>query len=172
MTIFMAALTRVAAIVVLCGATLPMLSAAPASAVAVNVDGIDYDLSSIITSPVSQPAVFGLPPLGQMPWWGHEALASEFASKAFAQLGSGSDPDYGPVFAHALDASQNQVLGLTQSLADINDQIDVTLAFDTGFSYAVASPAALAPVPAPLPLFGAGAAFGFSRRVRAKLRNR
>ena len=168
----MTALTRVAAIAVLGGAILPMLSAAPASAVVVNVGGIDYDLSSITTSPSSQPTAFGLPLLGQMPWWGDDALASEFAFKVFALLGSGWDPDYGPVFAYALDTPQNQVLGLTQSLTEINDQINVTPAFNISISYAIATSTSLTPVPAPLPLFGAGAAFGFSRRLRAKLRNR
>lgn len=168
MTLFVTALTRLATLAVLGGAILPMLSAAPASAVVVNIGGIDYDLSSITTSPASQPSAFGLPPLGLMPWWGDGVLASDFAFQVFNQLGAGWDPDYGPVFAHALDTPQNQVQGLTQSLTDINDQIDVTPSFNTSISYAIAR----TPVPAPLPLLGAGAAFGFSRRLRARLRNR
>lgn len=171
MTLFVTALARVAALAVLGGAILPMLSAAPAYAVVVNVGGIDYDLSSSTTSLVSQPSAFGLPLLGLMPWWGDDALASEFAFKVFKQLGPGWDPDYGPVFAYALDTPQNQVMGLTQSLTDINDQIDVTPALNASILYAIASPAAPTSVPAPLPLVGAGAAFGFSRRLRAKLRN-
>ncbi len=171
MTLFVTALARVAALAVLGGAILPMLSAAPASAAVVNVGGIDYDLSSSTTSFTSQPSAFGLPLLGLMPWWGDDALASEFAFKVFKQLGPGLDPDYGPVFAYALDTPQNQVMGLTQSLTDINDQIDVTPALNASILYAIASPAAPTPVPAPLPLVGAGAAFGFSRRLRAKLRN-
>lgn len=174
----MSALTRVAALALFGGATLPLLSATPAEAIVVHVSGIGYDVSVITASPSSQPSAFGLPPLGQMPWWGDDALASEFATEVFAQLGSGWDSNYGPVFAYALDTPQNQVLGLTQSLTDINDQIDVTPSFNDNISYAIATSAPVpvpVAVPAPLPLFGAGAAFAYSRRLRsnsAQLRTR
>jgi hypothetical protein len=168
----MPSLTRATALSLLGGAIFSSLSGTPAAAIMITIGGIDYDVSAITTSFQTQSIAFGLPPLGQMPWWGDDALASEFASEVFAQLGSGWDPNYGPVFAYALDTPQNQVLGLTQSLADINDQIDVAPAFNTSISYAIAANTQLTSVPAPLPLFGAWAAFGFSRRLRTKLCNR
>jgi hypothetical protein len=72
----------------------------------------------------------------------------------------------GPVFAHA--ESLGQVLGLAQSLSNPLDQIDVTPSTSTTVTYAIAT----SPVPGPLPLFGAAAAFGWSRQLRARLRIR
>ena len=151
---------------VLGGAVLPLLSATPAAAVVVNVDGIDYEVSVSSIAATSTPAAFNLPPTGQMPWWGDGARASEFATQVFDQLGPGFDPDYGPVFAYSIAAPQNQVQGLTQSLTDINDQIDVTPATNAMVSYAIAT----APVPLPLPLLGAAAGYRWSRRLRQRLR--
>lgn len=154
------------AVLVVSGAALPLLVATPAAAVLVTVDGIDYDVSVSTTSATSTPTTFDLPPQGQMPWWGNDARASEFATKVYNQLGSGWDPDYGPVFAYSIAAPQNQVQGLTQSLTDINDQIDVTPATGAIVSYAIAT----APVPLPVPLLGAAAGYSWSRRLRQRLR--
>jgi len=162
----MPGLMRFAALALLGGATLPLLSATPAAAVVVNVGGINYDVSISSTSYTLNPITFDLPPTGQMPWWGDAARASEFATKVFDQLGSGWDPNYGPVFAYSIAAPQNQVEGLTQSLADINDQIDVTPATNAMVSYAIAT----APVPLPLPVMGAVAGYSCSRRLRLRLR--
>lgn len=169
---FMTALARVAALAVLGGAILPFLSATPAAAVVVNVGGVDYDVNSITTSASSQPSAFGLPPLGQMPWWGDDALASEFAFKVFNQLGPGWNADYGPVFAYAFDSPLNQMLGLAQSLTDINDQIDVTPANSASSIYAIVSSGGPPPVavPAPLPLLGSAACWGWSRHFRQRAR--
>jgi hypothetical protein len=162
----MSGLTRLAAGALLGGALLPLLSGSPAAAVVVTVGGMSYDVSALTVSYNSQPSAFVLPPLGQMPWWGDGNLASEFATQVFNQLGSGWDADYGPVFAYALDTSMNQVLGLSQSLTDLNDQIDVTPTFAATSRYAIA----VAPVPLPLPLLGAAAGLGWSRRLRLRTR--
>lgn len=158
----MSGLTRLAAVALLGGALLPCLTASPAAAVVVTVGGTSYDVSALTISSNSQPSAFALPPLGQMPWWGNDNLASEFATQVFNQLGAGWDADYGPVFAHALDTPMNQVLGLTSSLTDLNDQIDVTPSLTTTTRYAIA----VAPVPLPLPLLGAAAGLGWSRQLR------
>jgi hypothetical protein len=162
----MSGLARLAAGVLIGGALLPLLSPAPATAVGVEVGGKPYDVSALTLSYANQPSPFALPPLGQMPWWGNSNLASTFASAVFNQLGAGWDPDYGPVFAYAIDTSADQVLGLTPSLTDHNDQIDVTpsLTFTTRYAIAVA------PVPLPLPLLGAAAGLGWSRRLRQRTR--
>ena len=162
----MPGLMRFAALALLGGATLPLFSATPAAAVVVIVGGINYDVSISSTSYTLNPTTFDLPPTGQMPWWGDGARASEFATKVFDQLGSGWDPNYGPVFAYSIAAPQNQVEGLTQSLTDINDQIDVTPATNAMVSYAIAT----APVPLPLPVLGAAAGYRWSRRLRQRLR--
>jgi hypothetical protein len=161
----MSGLARLAAGALLSGALLPLLAPAPATAVVVQ----GYDVSVLTLSHASQSSAFALPPLGQMPWWGNSNLASTFAYEVFNQLGAGWDAAYGPVFAYAID---NQalpvptVLGLTQSLTDLNDQIDVTPSLTATTRYAIA----VAPVPLPLPLLGAAAGLGWSRRLRQRTR--
>jgi hypothetical protein len=157
---------RVAAVAFLGTAALPFLSATPASAVVVNVGGNSYDVTVLNTSYDVSTSLFQLPPSGSMPWWGDDALASEFAAQVYNSLGSGWDADYGPVFAHS--QSLSQVLGLTQSLSNPLDQIDVSPATSTPVTYAIAT----TPVPGPLPLFGAAAAFGWSRQLRSRLKSR
>lgn len=157
---------RITSLAVLSALALPLLNAEPAAAVLVTVGGTDYDVTISTTSYNASPNEFQLPPIGQMPWWGDEALASDFALEVFNQLGPGWDADYGPVFAHGTTVSQ--VLGIAQSLTDINDQIGVTPARSTSVSYAIAS----APVPAPIPLFGAAAVYGWSRQLRQRIRTR
>jgi hypothetical protein len=158
----MSSLARLAVGAFLSGVLLPLLAPAPATAVVVQ----GYDVSVLTLSYASQSSLFALPPLGQMPWWGNSNLASTFASEVFNQLGAGWDPDYGPVFAYAVDTSAGQVLGLTQSLTDVNDQIDVTPSLTTTTRYAIA----VAPVPVPLPLLGAAAGLRWSRRLRQRTR--
>lgn len=157
---------RLSALTLLSATALPILSANPAAAALVTVGGADYDVTISTTSYNASASVFQLPPAGQMPWWGDEALASDFALEVFNQLGAGWSANYGPVFAHG--ATVSQVLGIAQSLTDINDQIDVTPSTNATVSYAIAT----APVPGPLPLFGAAAAFGWSRRLRQRIRSR
>jgi hypothetical protein len=163
---------RYTALALLGGALLPLLQAKPAAAVVVNVGGIVYDVSITNMSYALSPTSFALPPLGQMPWWGDDARASEFATSVFLQLGPGTDANYGPVFAYAVDTSLNQVLGLSQSLTDINDQIDVMPTTSATIRYATATTSATTPVPLPLPILGAATAFGWSRRLRQRLHQR
>jgi hypothetical protein len=157
---------RVAAVALLSTAVLPFLSPAPAAAVGVNVGGNSYDVTVLNTSYDTNTSLFQLPPTGAMPWWGDDLLASEFAAQVYKFLGSGWDADYGPIFAHGV--SLGQVLGLTQSLSDPMDQIDVTPATTSTVTYAIAT----APVPGPLPLIGAAAAFGWSRQLRKRIESR
>ncbi len=154
---------RIAAIAILSTAALPCLSPTPASAVVVNVGGHPYDVTVLNTAYANSTGMFQLPPAGAMPWWGDDMLASEFAAEVYNSLGAGWDANYGPVFAHG--ESLGQVLGLTQSISNPLDQIDVTLTTNTTMTYAIAT----TPVPGPLPLFGAAAAFGWSRRLRKRL---
>lgn len=166
----MSRVLRHSALAILSATVLPFLSASPASAVLVNVGGTVYDVTASTTSYGASTSAFQLPPAGQMPWWGDDVLASDFALEVFNQLGPGWDADYGPVFAHGTTLSQ--VLGIAQSLTDINDQIDVTPSRSATVSYAIASTPPPAPVPGPLPLFGVAAAYGWSRQLRQRIRSR
>lgn len=164
----MHALARFIPVAFLGGTILSMLSPAPAAAITISVGGINYDVSAFSTSPASQPDAFGLPPQGQMPWWGNDTLASEFATTLFNQLGTGWDADYGPVFAYSLDTSWSEVRGVAQSITDINDLIDVIASTGSTNTYAIASP--LPDVPGPLPVLAMATGWGWSRRLRTWLR--
>jgi hypothetical protein len=162
----MTATLRLAALALLGGAALPLLTPAPATAVVVTVGGVPYDVNIASLAYTLDATPFQLPPLGQMPWWGDDMVASDFAEEVFNQLGPGWDADYGPVFAYAIDGPNDQVLGLASSLTDLNDQIDVTPATTAMVTYAIAT----TPVPLPLPLFGTAAGLGWARHLRRRLR--
>jgi hypothetical protein len=78
-------------------AALPLLSVAPASAITVTVNSIDYDVSFFNTSYLSNSIIFQIPPSGQMPWWGDGTgnLATEFAQQVYNHLGPGPTSGYG-----------------------------------------------------------------------------
>lgn len=166
----MSSALRHSALALLGATVIPFFSASPASAVLVNVGGTVYDVTLSSASYLTSTNAFQLPPAGQMPWWGDDLLASDFALEVLNQLGPGWDANYGPVFAHGVSVSE--VLGIAQSLTDINDQIDVTPSRSATVSYAIASALPSAPVPGPLPLFGATAAYGCSRQLRQRIRSR
>jgi hypothetical protein len=150
---------------------LPLLSLAPASAVTVTVDSIDYDVTFFMGAYSGNPSLFQTPPSGKMPWWGDGTgdLAYEFAQQVYNSLGEGTRAGYGPVFAY--ERSTNEILGLVQSLTDPLDTPDEMIATDAAVKYAIATPLRPAPssVPGPLPLFGAAAAFGWSRQLRKRI---
>lgn len=162
---------RFAALALLSTAALPLLTTLPAAAVTVSVGGTLYDVTTLTTSYQGSPGDFeSLLAGGRMPWWKDDALAAEFAMKTFNALGAGSDPSYGPIFAYGADPTAGKVSGVYQLLADINMQ-DVVFpppATTDTLKYAIAT----APVPLPLPLFGAAAGFGWSRRLRKRIRSR
>jgi hypothetical protein len=150
---------------------LPLLSVAPASAVTVTVDNIDYDVTFFMGAYSGNSSLFQTPPSGKMPWIVDNTgdLAYKFARQVFNSLGEGPTAGYGPVFAYQL--STNGILGLVQSLTDPDSVIDETFVNDAAVKYAIATPLrpAPSPVPAPLPIFGAAAAFGWSRQLRKRI---
>ncbi|MCX5952784.1 MAG: hypothetical protein NTZ40_04655 [Cyanobacteria bacterium] len=148
---------------------MPLLSVAPASALTVTVGSIDYDVTVFNGSYNSNSALFQIPPAGQVPWWGNDMLAIDFAQQVYDQLGSGSTPGNSPVFAY--EVSGTDILGISQDLGDILIQYPETIADNAAVKYAIATPLNSAPasVPAPLPVFGAAAALGWSRRIRKRI---
>jgi len=142
-----------------------LLSPSPAEAVVVTVGGIAYDVTEVETSYNLSSSTFQAFAPGKMPWWGNESLAYDFALEVYDALGEGSTAGYGPVFAHAHDASLAKVLGILQNTSNPLDAINDLPAASATVKYAIAS----APVPGPLPLFGAAAAFGWSRRLRQRI---
>jgi hypothetical protein len=148
---------------------LPLCLVAPASALTVTVGSIDYDVTVFNGSYTSNSSVFQVPPTGQMPWWGNDILAVDFAEQVYDQLGSGPTSGYGPVFAY--EVSGTDILGISQNLADTLSQNVETIAENAAVNYAIATPLGSAPtsVPAPLPVFGAAAALGWSRQLRKRI---
>ncbi|MEB3304577.1 MAG: hypothetical protein VKL58_00010 [Cyanobacteriota bacterium] len=159
---------RLASAAVLTGAAASLLASAPAQAVVVNVGGLLYDVTVLETSYTASTSSFQLPPLGQMPWWGSQPTADNFAGQVFNALGEGSLAGYGPLFAYSYNASIAEVMGSLQDLSAPGSFIDGTPAASATVKYAIAT----APVPGPLPLFGAAAAFGWSRQLRRRISSR
>jgi hypothetical protein len=147
--------------------------------VTINLSGTNYEVFFTTTSYNTNPDLFGAAPAGQMPWWGNVSLASSFAAKVYDQLGENVyQTSYGPVFAYGYSpAGFGEVYGLAQNTQDIDDQLDLGLgsatpiAASSTYSYAYANVNTPVEVPAPMPLFGAAAAFGWSRRLRRRLRS-
>jgi hypothetical protein len=150
---------------------LPLLSALPAAAVTVIVDGNSYDVTVFTGSYNSNTSLFQALSPGQMPWWGDTTgdSAAKFATEVFNQLGSGPTSGYGPVFAYDIDAGG--VVGITQSLTHLPSQDVETIPLDDSVAYAITTPLGPPPnqVPAPLPVFGAMAAFSCSRKLRKRI---
>ena len=168
-TLINAALPKLSAIL-----ALPLLSALPAAAVTVTIGANSYDVTVFTGSYASNTSLFQASSPGQMLWWGDGTgdAASEFATQAYDKLGIGPTSGYGPVFAYEVGASG--VVGLSQSLSDPLSQNLESIALDTSVAYAIATPlgSSLSPVPAPLPVFGAMAAYGWSGKMRKRLRDR
>jgi len=163
--------SRISAALLTVSATvaLPLCLVAPASALTVTVGSTDYDVTVFIGSYNSNSGLFQVPPTGQVPWWGNDILAVEFAQQANFQLGSGPTSGYGPVFAY--EVSGTDVMGISQNLTDTLSQNVEMIADNAAVNYAIATPLNSAPasVPAPLPVFGAAAALGWSRQIRKRI---
>jgi hypothetical protein len=148
---------------------LPLCLVAPASALTVTVGSADYDVTVFNGSYNSNSGLFQVPPTGQVPWWGSDILAVDFAQQVYNQLGSGPTSGYGPVFAY--EVSGTDILGISQNLTDPLSQNIETIADIAAVNYAIATPLGPAPtsVPAHLPVFGAAAALGWSRQIRKRI---
>jgi hypothetical protein len=175
----MTASTRIHVLAFVGACLLPLTSPLAAQAVTVNLSGTDYEVFFTTTSYNTNPDLFGAAPPGQMPWWGNVSLASLFAAEVYDRLGENVyETSFGPVFAYGYSsAGSGEVYGLAQNTLDIDDQLDLglgsatPLAASSTYSYAYANVNTPVEVPAPVPLFGAAAAFGWSRRLRRRLRS-
>ena len=154
-------------------AALAAISLSPGSAQAfvVTVGGVQYDVTTFTGSYLSDTNKFETAANGGvMPWWGSDSsLAETFASQVGLEMGL---PNYsnthGPLFAWRFrlqDAIDNcYYIGGGIGCGIANNSIP--------YVYAQATPYAppSTPVPGPLPLFGAAAAFGFSRKLRKRIK--
>jgi hypothetical protein len=111
----------------------------------------------------------------EMPWFGSEGLARDFATAVGNKLGVGLIGQ-GPLFAYSTlgffgtvvsTISAINILGFTISPIPFFPRVDINYAIAKEVVPPPGPPAVS--VPAPLPLMGAGVAFGFSRRLRSRI---
>ena len=159
-------------------AALAAISLSPGSAQAyvVTVGGVQYDVTTFTGTYELNASKFATPANGGvMPWWeggGTGTLAGQFATQVGLGLGtpnSGTGGDHpfspsGPAFAYRLFAGVQNI-----RVNSSNTTFSARLDDYTNYTYAQAT-LYTAPVPGPLPLLGAAAAFGFSRKLRKRIK--
>jgi hypothetical protein len=119
----------------------------------------DYDIVSESISYNSNPTKFQ-----SQPWWGNQTDATTFGN---AWLNTAGRSGF-LLLAYNYDVSTTNVLiatcNATANLCSF-DEVEPTPTYVFSFATPVATP-----VPGPLPLLGAAAAFGYSRRLRRRVR--
>jgi len=146
-----------------------VLGAGQAQALVVNVGGKTYDVTTFLSSNTGSPQ-FALPPApGVMPWWNNQTLAAQFASAVGSGLGAPNGNGRGAFFGFnntpAFNCFGQQTAGNVCS-AFFDSSAVLIDSFEGDRTWAQANEL----VPGPLPVFGAAAAFGFSRKLRKRIK--
>jgi len=125
------------------------LLAAPAYAVVVTINGKQYDLNVFEGAYHENQSLFSSSGTGEMPWWGDEGLAIEFATQAFDQLSVGTTTGNGPIFAFGTGSlpgdKDDYVYGWSSDMENANIQWFEWVNIFDSFKYAIGSE-----VPGPL----------------------
>jgi hypothetical protein len=147
-------------------AALAAISLSPGSAQAyvVTVGGVQYDVTTFTGTYNANTSKFATPAnSGVMPWWGSSSLASQFATAVGSSFGFPNPSGRGPYFAYEAFSTAVRAWQYNQSgqvaFAGTAQSLERSWAQATSV-----------PVPGPLPLLGAGAAFGFSRKLRKPIK--
>ncbi|MEY4806752.1 MAG: hypothetical protein RLZZ206_1141 [Cyanobacteriota bacterium] len=159
-----------------------VLSAGQAQAQVVNVPGYGYwDVTTFLGSYDDNTVQFALPANGGvMPWWGSQTAAEAFANAVRNQLPPSSICDTceppttaGPFFGYGTDVPTQPIQYSYFQYPTSNPELGGAVStYQPGVFVSVwaqAAPAATT-VPGPLPALGAAAAFGFSRKLRKRLK--
>jgi hypothetical protein len=164
-----------------------VLTAGSAKALVVNVDGEDWDLTTFKGDYIANIGKFNV---DEMPWFGNPTLATEFAAAVEGSLNypnSGIFPFLtaprilGPFFgwqttggsyiqSAAWEVDEECINGCS---VFINQGYQGSFTYFDQLTWAQASrvPASVpASVPGPLPALGVAAAFGFSRKLRSRIK--
>jgi len=173
-------------------AALAAISLSPdsAQALVVTVGGLQYDVTTFTGTYDANTSKFAPPAAGGvMPWVNNLTLADQFASAVQGMLGFPNDCSSspwsvicnrepglmppsrkdGPLFFKLFYPDNTQIWHVQwKSNANSRDEVGIVLRTDT-VTWAQATPYT-PPVPGPLPLFGAAAAFGFSRKLRKRIK--
>jgi hypothetical protein len=174
-------------------AALAALSPGQAQAFVVNMGGNAFDVNTFTGShnTTQNRSKFALPSEGGvMPWWGSESLANMFAQAYLQDLAArpicqtlGCNPNdlfviqgAGPLFAWGSIGQSLIQAELPRTSVGAGGAVSYSVSTrlvsqSAPFAWAQASqPAPPTPAPGPLPLFGAAAAFGFSRKLRKRIK--
>ena len=144
---------------------LAALSLSPGSAQAyvVTVGGLQYDVTTFTGTYNGNTSKFATAANGGvMPWWDNSSLAPDFTTAVGTNLGTPNVSNtWGPYFGW-------RTIGVVDVFRYQSSTAAVGAGYTSTRTYAQAT--LYTPVPAPLPLFGAAAAFGFSRKLRKRIK--
>ena len=169
--------------------TMGVLTTGQARAYIVNVGGLNYDVTTFTGSYNDHKSKFAQTPGGVMPWWGDSSLATQFSNALGYSLGapnsietlSAGSPtkiNVGPYFAY--NGIVDKITFLPSDTAATYHPNISPLIFSVDLNSSVTW-AQVAPkpgprdtkpstVPGPVPVIGAFAAFGFSRKLRKRIK--
>jgi hypothetical protein len=160
-------------------AALAAISLGPGSAQAfvVSVGGVQYDVSTFTATRAGNATKFQTEARGGvMPWWFDRALAEQFATEVGTSLGMpNSGPCLGlcgPLFAYGNGRFSGTGLGATfVQVVGADGAVRVSaVTFTSSRTWAQATLYSPASAPGPLPVFGVAAAFGFSRKLKKRIK--
>ena len=154
------------------------VGAGQANAVIVNVPGYgSWDVTTFTGSYNDNESRFNL---GEMPWWGNESLASLFADAVGSSLGAPNGlhatlRSWGPKFSFAACDATCGYLGqysveLTSGSPVVTINLEPKGLESNGGRPLTWARATSHAVPGPLPALGAAAAFGYSRKLRKRIK--
>jgi hypothetical protein len=154
------------------GAALAMgvLGAGQAQALVVTVNSQQWDVTTFTGSYNANTAL-----IQSQVWWKNGVLTDQFATAVFNNLGTPnsipSGPTAGPAgpFFAITDANGASVINVRVYSATSNSVINRALSPSSTSN--VWAQAYLVNVPGPLPAFGAAVAFGFSRKLRKRIKD-
>jgi hypothetical protein len=171
--------------------TLGVLTTGQAQAFDVTVGGVQYDVTTFTGSYNDHKSKFAQIPGGVMPWWGDSSLATQFSNALGYSLGkpnsietkpagSRTNVDVGPYFAYNSIVDKITFL-LTDTAATYHPNtspliFSVDLNSSVTWAQVVLGPKnppndpPISTVPGPVPAIGAFAAFGFSRKLRKRIK--
>ena len=162
--------------------TMGVLTTGQAQAIVVTVGGVQYDVTTFTGTYNANTSKFAQTPGGVMPWWGDSSLATQFsnalgyslgAPNSITTLSAGSpmNMNVGPYFAYNSIVDKITFL-LTDKAATYHPNpspLIFSVDLNSSVTWAQVAPKTSA-VPGPVPAIGAFAAFGFSRKLRKRIK--
>jgi hypothetical protein len=168
--------------------TMGVLTTGQAQAIVVTVGGVQYDVTTFTGTYNANTSKFAQTPGGVMPWWGDSSLATQFSNALGYSLGtpnsietgsagSPTNKDVGPYFAYN-SIVDKITFQLSDTAATFHPNPPSPLIFSVDVNTSVTwaqvtqqvTPTNTSAVPGPVPAIGAFAAFGFSRKLRKRIK--